>query len=72
MQRIKKVFNVYNFEFVIDSLLCSVFLNLETDPGSGTEPSPTGASGFYRGRRNGQLFHRNLLSQNNEDEDENY
>ncbi|KAM4052450.1 EMI domain-containing protein 1 isoform 2-T2 [Anomaloglossus baeobatrachus] len=45
----------------------------ETDPGSGTEPSPTGASGFYRGRRNGPLFHKNLqLSQNDEEEDENY
>ncbi|XP_077152750.1 EMI domain-containing protein 1 isoform X3 [Ranitomeya variabilis] len=45
----------------------------ETDPGSGTEPSPTSASGFYRGRRNGPLFHKNLLqSQNDEEEDENY
>ncbi|XP_075686148.1 EMI domain-containing protein 1 isoform X2 [Rhinoderma darwinii] len=44
----------------------------ETDPGSGTEPSPTGASGFYRGRRNGPLFNRNLPSQNDEEEDENY
>ncbi|KAM9329913.1 EMI domain-containing protein 1 [Gastrophryne carolinensis] len=42
----------------------------ETDGGSGTEPTPTGASGFYRGRRNGPSAYRILHSQNDEDQEE--
>ncbi|XP_073486642.1 EMI domain-containing protein 1 isoform X1 [Aquarana catesbeiana] len=44
----------------------------ETDGGSGTEPSPTSSSGFYRGRRNGPSAYRILQSQNDEEEDDSF
>ncbi|XP_075069727.1 EMI domain-containing protein 1 isoform X2 [Mixophyes fleayi] len=44
----------------------------ETETGSGTEPPPTGTSGFYRGRRNGPSFYKILPTQNDEEEDESY
>ncbi|XP_018417242.1 PREDICTED: EMI domain-containing protein 1 [Nanorana parkeri] len=44
----------------------------ETDGGSGTEPSPTSTSGFYRGRRNGPSAYRILPSQNDEEEDDSF
>ncbi|KAM8960081.1 EMI domain-containing protein 1 isoform 1-T1 [Pelodytes ibericus] len=42
----------------------------ETDTGSGSSPSPTGPTGFYRGRRQGPSPYRILPSQHNEDEED--
>ncbi|KAM4707733.1 EMI domain-containing protein 1 isoform 2-T2 [Discoglossus pictus] len=42
----------------------------ETDPGSGVEPSPSGAPGFYRGRRNGPSPYRIVPPRHDEEEEE--
>eukprot|EP00079_Xenopus_tropicalis_P026660 XP_012820498.1 PREDICTED: EMI domain-containing protein 1 isoform X4 [Xenopus tropicalis] len=44
----------------------------ETDAGSGTGPTPTGAPGFYRGRRNGPAHYRFMPSEHYEDEEESF